>query len=455
LIRRNLRPWCVEALSVQGQTPSIHHDILIRELEAIASGANDRLMVLMPPGSAKSTYASVLFPAWWFTRHPQSAIISASHTAELAERFGRRVRNLVAVHGDTLGYRLAADNKSAGRWETNTGGEYFAAGVGGAITGRRADLAVIDDPVKSREEAESETVRERTWDWYRSDLYTRLKPGARIVLIMTRWHEDDLGGRLLSEMEAGGDRWRVLKLPALADSADDPLGRAIGDPIWPEWEDADALARKRAAIGERDWAALYQQNPRPLEGSIFKVALLGTADAEPMRCKAVRAWDLAATAATGGRDPDWTVGVKMLRGSDGALFVADVVRLRGPPEEVEATIVATATRDGRGVEISLPQDPGQAGVQQVKYLTRKLQGYTVHSSTETGDKATRAMPAASQVNVGNVRLIRGDWNRSFIDELAGFPGAAKDDQVDALSRAFSRLIGPAVRNITDDYLSRI
>lgn len=237
----------------------------------IARGKIDRLMILMPPGSAKSTYASILFPAWWFVRHPESSIIAASHTAELAERFGRRIRNMVAEHTDALGYDLSADNKAAGRWETTSGGEYFAAGVGGAITGRRADLAIIDDPVKSKEHAESEITRESTWDWYRTELYTRLKPGAAVLLIMTRWHEEDLGGRLIAEMEAGGDKWRVIKMPALATDADDPLGRGANEPLWPEWEDAAAITRKRTALGERDFGALFQQDPRPSGASFFDV----------------------------------------------------------------------------------------------------------------------------------------------------------------------------------------
>ncbi len=437
-IRRCLTAWAEHALAPFGQEPARHHRLLIGELERVERGELDRLMVFMPPGSAKSTYASVLFPAWWFCRHPRSAVIAASHTAELAGWFGRRVRNTIAQHAATVGFSLAADRAAAGRWDTDAGGEYYAAGVGGSITGRRADLAIVDDPVKSREAAESESHRKRIWDWFRADLLTRLKPGGRVVLIMTRWHEDDLAGRLLL-IEA--DRWRVLSLPALA-RVNDPLGRAPGEPLWPEWESAAELSSKRRTLGERDWSALYQQDPRPAEGALFRVGHIPILDSVPLETYAVRAWDLAATAAIGTADPDWTVGLKLGRLADGRFVVLDVVRLRGGPDEVEAAIVSTASADGREVLIELPQDPGQAGKGQALYLARRLAGFRVRASRETGDKATRAAPVASQLNIGNVGLVRASWNRPLLDELAGFPSGRHDDQVDALARAFSALIAP-------------
>lgn len=454
--RANLLTWCAEALRPLGQTPAAHHRLLIRELEAVARGETDRLMVLMPPGSAKSTYASVLLPAWWYAQRPRDAVIAGSHTLGLAETFGRRVRNTIAEHAATLGYGIRADNAAASRWETTGGGTYFGVGVGGSVTGRRADLILIDDPVASREDADSEPGRNGTYEWYRADLYTRLKPGGRIVLIMTRWHEDDLGGRLLADAESTGESWRVLRLPALADANDDPLGRSYGAPLWPEWQDAAALERVRGTVGERDWYALYQQSPRPNEGALFRVAQIGTLDAAPAGGQVVRAWDLAATAQSGTRDPDYTVGVKLARTAEGRFAVLDVVRFRGPPDQVEAAIVNTAQQDGHGVRIGLPQDPGQAGKSQVLYFTRRLAGYRVESSPETGDKATRAAPVASQVNVGNVALVRGAWNRAFLDELAGFPSAAHDDQVDALSRGFGMVaLGAPPMVISKEALARL
>lgn len=441
----SLESWCRYALSPVNQKPAAHHMLLIAWLEAVSRGECDRLMILMPPGAGKSIYTSMLFPAWFLCQHPRASVIAASHTAELAHRFGRRVRNLSLEHAETLGYALRADSAAAGRWETDKGGEYYAIGVGGSVTGRRADIAVLDDLVGSRADAESEVERNNVWEWYRADLYTRLKPGGRIVLIMTRWHMDDIGGRLLAEMEVGGDQWKVLKLPALA-VEDDPLGRAVGEALWPEWEDAQKLDRKRMALGERDWSALFQQEPTLAEGAIFKVNQITTVDSVPDG-EAVRAWDLAATRDTGTNNPDWTVGIKLVRARHSDRFiVADVFRDRLPPEGVEAAILRCAEVDGTHVRVGIPKDPGQAGVHQIDYLTKRLIGYYLEAMPVSGDKATRAMPAASQMNNGNFSILRAEWNRRFVDEIGAFPNGSKDDQVDALSYGFS-LLNPNSLNI--------
>jgi predicted phage terminase large subunit-like protein len=429
-----LHGWAEHVLRPMDYTPARHHRALLDRLALIGEGAIDRLMVLMPPGSAKSTYASMIFPAWWLARHPTSSVIAASHTAELADHFGRRLRNLIAEEAEVLGYGLSGDSRAAHRFRTSAGGEYFATGIHGPVTGRRADLVVIDDPIKSHAESESELSRNHLWNWYRSELTTRLKPGGRIVLVMTRWHEDDLGGRL---MEAGDD-WHQLRLPALAE-AGDPLKRRPGEALWPEWEDAATLSRKRAAVGSRVWQALYQQSPTPAEGSLFPVARVGMAEMLPEGARMVRAWDLAASEATSGSDPDWTVGLKLAACPDGALVVVDVLRFRGGPHAVVDAILRTASRDGREVAIGLPQDPGQAGKQQVAWLSSQLGGFSVLSSPETGAKLVRAMPVAAMVEAGRLRLLRAGWNDAFLGELRDFPHGRKDDQVDALSRAFSML----------------
>lgn len=441
LLHKSFEAWCRHALAPRGQEPAAHHLLLIRELQDVADGKTPRLMVNMPPGSAKSTYSSVLFPPWLIARHQSAQVIGASNTAQMAETFSRRVMGMVRDHHATLGYTLTRE--AAEQWETNKGGRYRAAGIGGAIAGTRADFVLIDDPTRSRADAESETVRESQWSWFTGDLRTRLKPDAAIVVIMTRWHPDDLGGRLL-DRQAG--LWRVVSLPAVAGD-DDALGREPGEWLWSDdaygygAELRRVFAEYEAAGAMRDWSALYQQQPVNAEGGMFRVGAVPVIDAEPTGWRWVRAWDLAATAQTGTRDPDWTVGVKMGRSPDGKFCVADVVRMRGGSEEVERVIVATASRDGRGCTISIPQDPGQAGKSQVRYFVSALAGYRVESSPETGDKATRATPLSSQFNGGNVSLLRAGWNRIYLEELAAFPGGVKDDQVDASSRAFSELLG--------------
>lgn len=451
--RRELRSWAIQALSPEGYYPARHHDLLCEKLEAVSRGDVDRLMVFMPPGSAKSVYVSRLFVAWWFRHHPFSAVIAASNNSDLAQSFGRKVRNLVHRERETLGYSLTADSKSAGRWDTSNGGEYYAAGINGGqgtvITGRRIDLGVIDDPVSGRADAQNEKIQNKIMDWYRTEFYTRLKPGARIILVMTRWSELDLGGQLLDEMGAGGDEWDVLNLPALAEDVaqsteenpvrPDPLGRAPGEPLWPEWEDYDALTRKRIAVGEADWQALYQQRPKPPAGTLFdvdKITRLTTRPREDEVVARVRAWDQAETEQQGSSDPDWTVGVRLARLHDNRYVVEDVRRERLPPHGVMELIKSTAESDGRGIQINLNEEPGAAGKTKLAFQTGMLSGYTVSSNRMTGSKETRADPVISQCNVGNLMMLEAKWSRGFVAELRDFPHGRKDDQVDALSDAF-------------------
>ena len=431
-IRRSLESFCRFGLSDQGYELAAHHRAIISHLDILTSADNDRLILLLPPGSAKSTFASVYYPAWWLARFPRSSIIAVSHTAALAEHFGRQVRSLISTHGARLNITLRRDSRAAGRFMTDAGGEYFATGIHGAVTGRRADLAIIDDPIASFEEAGNPAFRERLWDWFRSELVTRLKPGGRILLVTTRWHRDDLAGRL-----AGQSGWRVLRLPALAEP-EDPLGRVEGDALWPNWEAREALLAKQETLGEARFSALFQQLPLDDEGGVFDVSKVSFVDVTP-HGRAVRGWDFASGTVVA-RNPDWTVGVLLVRDDEGAFYVDDVQRIRVGPEELNGFVLDVAERDGRDVQISLPRDPGQAGAYQVTMLIRKLAEYRVHTSLEAKTKPERASNVASQMSHGNVKLRRAPWNRAFLEELADFPGGQKDDQVDALSRAFEQLI---------------
>lgn len=424
-----------------------HHRLLLQKLEQISAARHGRLMVLMPPGSAKSTYASVVFPSWYLGRESGRKIILASYGDDLARKMGRRVRAIARQtrYQNIWQTRLQDESRAVQDFALDNGAEYMACGILSGVTGNRAHGIIIDDPIKGREQANSETIRNKTFDAYEDDLKTRLIPGGWIVLIQTRWHEDDLAGRILPEGWKGesgamicrdGNVWDVLCLQARCEIDGDPLGRQRGEYLWTEWFDRKHWSQFES--NPRTWASLYQQLPAPLEGDLFRPDQISVIDAAPAGLKAVRGWDLASVK----RGGDWTVGLKLGRANDGRLVILDVIRDQWGPDERDNAIVNAAARDGKAVMIGLPQDPGQAGKTQVLYLTRRLSGYPVKSSPESGDKITRADPIAAQVNVGNVSMVRAPWNDALIAELRIFPNGAHDDQVDALSRAFAELIAP-------------
>jgi predicted phage terminase large subunit-like protein len=428
-VRRDLVEWCSAALEPAGLAPAQHHLFLLNRLEAVERGDVDRLMVLMPPGSAKSTYVSTLFPPWYLARHPNHAVVAASHTAELAERFGRRVRNIVNEHSATLGFVLAPDIQAANQWETTAGGEYFAVGVLGAVTGRRADIVIIDDPVKSRLEADSETVRDRVWEWWKADLLTRLKPGAKIVLVMTRWHEDDLGGRLLTEMDAGGRKWEVLRLPMEAE-LDDPLGRAPGEPLWPEWFTDDM--RADANRDQRTWSALYQQAPAPDTGIYFERSWLRPAMSVPRRddMRVYAGSDYAVTQDGG----DWTVHVIVGMDPDNRLWLLDLWRGRTASD---AWVDALCDMILQWNPVAWAEEQGQIKAGIGPFLDRRQRerrAFVARRPFPTrGDKAVRAQSIRGRMALDGLHyLASAPWRAEFEAELMTFPAGKHDDQVDAL-----------------------
>jgi predicted phage terminase large subunit-like protein len=423
-------------------------DALVQFYHDVIAGKQPRLMIFAPPRSGKSELFSRRFPAWALGKNPDLQIIASSYSADLSSRMNRDVQRIIddpmyqAVFPDT---RLNGKNvvTVAGNSLRNSeifevvghSGAYRSAGVGGGITGMGADIAIIDDPIKDAKEARSETVRNSVQDWYTSTLYTRLSPKSGILLGMTRWHENDLAGWLLEEMAKGeGDKWQVISFPAIAE--EDEEHRKAGDVLQPERYPLERMLKIKSAVGDRVWNALYQQRPSSADGDIFRPDNIPVIDAIPWQTgQWVRGWDLGAS-----RDGDPTVGAKIGLMPDGRYLIADLVRMAGPPHEVEACLKNTADRDGKGSKQSIPQDPGQAGKSQVEYFTRILAGHRVASSPETGDKVTRAEPFAAQVNVGNVAMLRAPWNDALIAEMRAFPNGAHDDQVDALSRAFGELI---------------
>lgn len=250
--------------------PTWLHEEIAKQLTRVEKGEVKRLMIFVPPRHGKSELGSIKFPAWYLGRHPEKEVITSSYSAELAQDFGYKTRNLVATqeYQQIFDTKLRDDSKSKAKWLTGEGGGYTATGVGGAITGRGADLAIIDDPFKNREEAESKTIRDKVYNWYTSTLYTRLEKGGAIILILTRWHQDDLAGRLLKAMEEGGEQWEVIKFPALA--TQDEAHRKQGEPLWVDKYDLGALENIKKTIGVYDWSALYQQTPTNSETQEFK-----------------------------------------------------------------------------------------------------------------------------------------------------------------------------------------
>lgn len=428
-VRRSLREWCIEALDTTGLSPAPHHDLLLRRLEAVAAGTVPRLMVLMPPGSAKSTYASILFPAWYFANHPTHAVIAASHTSGLAERFGRRVRNLIAEHGPMLDLALAPDIQAAGQWETTRGGEYYAAGVDGPIAGRRADLAIIDDPVKSRQDADSEVISDRNWEWWKNDLVPRLKPNGRVILIMTRWSEIDLGGRLLEDMHTGGRPWEVLRLPMEAEP-DDALGREVGEPLWPEWfTNEQRIEAKRDA---RTWSALYQQSPAPAEGTYFQKSwLIPVNELPPLSQMRVYGGSDYAVSDGGG---DYTVHVVIGIDPQYNPYLLDVWRKQAPSD---VWVEAFCDLVKRWNPIGWAEEGGQIKAGVGPFLTRRMRerrAYVARKDFPTrGDKSVRAQAIRGRIAMLGLRyLVSAPWRPDLEIELLSFPAGKYDDQVDAL-----------------------
>jgi predicted phage terminase large subunit-like protein len=404
--------------------PAPHHQKIAEKLEAVERGEIDRLMIFMPPRHGKSELASKRFPAWYLGRNPSRQVITASYNLELAQDFGREVRNIVKEreYGDVFATELAADSQAAGRWNTNAKGAYVAAGVGTAITGRGAHLLLIDDPVKDREEAESERRRDQVWNWYTSTAYTRLMKGGAIILIQTRWHEDDLGGRLLEAEENGGDKWEKLILPALDGE----------QALWPEEYPAQRLQQIKAAIGPRDFSALYQQKPSPEEGTFFLRDWFDRhhAGTQP-HCNVYITSDFAVTDGKG----DYTeIGV-WGHGEGGKLYQLDWWHGQTASSEwIERLIDLIA----RWKPLCTFYEQGVIEKAVSPMITQRMRERKVFSRIEKvpsiADKPTRARGFQARASMGNVSLLKDERGERVLSQLLTFPAGKHDDAVDVCSQ---------------------
>ncbi len=419
-----------------------HCERLITALQRVADGELSRLMVFMPPRHGKSETVSRLFPAYYLLRHPRRFVGLASYGADLAYTLSRSARDFYGQGGGAL--HQAA--RAVRHWETAGGGGLWAAGVGGPMTGKGFHLGIIDDPLKDAEEAASSTIRNKQKDWYASTFSTRMEPDAAIVVLQTRWHDDDLSGHLLAMEVDEPEGWHLIDMPALAGEPrsdlpisctleDDP--RAPGAALCPERYTVERLLRIRARISDYYFDALYQQRPGPRTGGMFPIDV-PLAESAPVDARRVRYWDTAGASAGKG---DYTAGVLMARGSDGRWIVEDVVHGQWPAAARNAVIHQTAALDQqRGhVRHVVEQPPGMAK-EATDAIVRLLAGYIIEADPVHGDKVSRAEPLAAQWQAGNVSVCRAPWTRQYLDECAAFPFGRHDDQVDASSGAFRFLL---------------
>lgn len=397
-----------------------HHALIAEKLEAVERGEVDRLMIFMPPRHGKSELATKRFPAFALGKDPTRQIIQASYNSDLATDFGRQVRNIVATqrYQNVFKTELASDSKAANRWNTANGGAYVAAGVGTAVTGRGANILIIDDPLKDREEADSENRREMIWNWYTSTAYTRLMKGGAVILIQTRWHEDDLAGRLLEAEAKGGDKWDKLILPAVMSN---------GQALWPQEFDIEALTRIKQAIGPRDWSALYQQEPSPDEGTFFKREWFD----RHTRIDEPHHFYLCSDYAVTDGDGDFTEHGVFAIGASGKIYHVDWWHGQ-TSSDVWIDELLRLIRKWKPVCAF-----GEAGVIQ-RAIEPMLRRRMIETATRCRmewlssihDKATRARGFQSRAAMGEVSLRDDDNGERILNQLLKFPAGKHDDAVD-------------------------
>ncbi len=425
--------------------PYDHLLLLNRKLVDVAAGRIKRLMVFMPPRHGKSELVSRYFPAWFLGTFPDSRVILASYEADFASTWGRKARNLLEEYGPALfGVNVATDSSAASRWDiADRDGGMTTAGVRGPITGKGAKIAILDDVVKNDQEAESKTYRDATWDWYLATFSTRLQDDGAVILVMTRWNEDDLAGRLLQAEKEGGEHWEVLKLPALSEE-NDPLGRSPDEPLCPELFPKATLEAIRGRLGSYWWAALYQQRPAPQGGTIFKKIWFRYFHREPgcyilhrpegdIRIDERRCWIFQTVdpAATENEKSDFFVCSTWAVTPDMDLLLLDVFR-----EKAETTKHKTVLRSQRD-----KWHPGFQGVENKTFGLNIIQeakkdGAPVRPLSADRDKVSRARPIAARYELGTVyHLANAPWLEPYESELVAFPNGEKDDQVDTAGYA--------------------
>ena len=450
---------------------SWHHELICKYLDMWVEGEIKRLIINTAPRHGKSELVSRRLPAYILGRNPNAQVMGASYAASLSQSFNRDIQRIIdspqyqklfpntSLYGKNI--RTVAKGaylRNSNIFEiVNHNGYYINAGVGGGLTGFGFSHGIVDDPFKDAREANSETIRNSKHEWWDSVFWTRQAPDARILLTNTRWHKNDTAGRLIEMMEtSNGEKYVVLNLPALMEDLedkhpDDP--RELGEALWTSRYDTEFLETARAN-NQFSFAALYQQRPIAYGQSMFDVDKLkmNVIDNPPKMTKIVRFYDLAVTQK---KTSDYTAGIKLGKTSDNRIIVLDMYRAQKVMPETEKSIIANALADGKSVPIRLEGE--KAGIVQLDYLIRRneLQGYTIDKKPPIGNKEVRAGGIATQVNNGQVYVVRANWNQAFFNELEAFPLGKHDDQIDALSGAYDMLSAKrqaSFINIPDIYM---
>lgn len=443
-----LTPATVGHKITKGRWIAARHLLYISVVLATEIAKGDaRIIMTMPARHGKSELISVNTPIWFLEKWPEKFVMNISYGSELATDFSLRVRD---TFQDTdlhhlLRTRIRTDKKRVDRWLTPNGGGLTAAGIGGPLTGRGADLMLIDDYIKNAEDSLSETLRKKTWEWFKSTAYTRLEPGGSLVILATRWNINDLIASCITELPH--ENWRVINLPALAE-INDPLGREVGEALWPERYDEKALHRIKKTLGSYWWAAMYQQNPKTSMagmdlGDQIKIIRESELPNESL-LKSIRPWDLAATKDGG----DFTAGPLMSRlRNTGKIYIQDMRHFQKTPDATKRAVYASAEGDGHGVGIWMEQEPGSSGKIVITDYKKLLSGFVFTGEKATGPIEVRASPFLAACEAGNVYMVSDDnlpaekkWNKELKDEVNGFPDGEHDDQVTALALGYNKLV---------------
>jgi predicted phage terminase large subunit-like protein len=427
-----------------------HHALMARKFEEIAEGKTKRLIINMPPRHTKSEFASFMLPAWFLGRFPGKKIIQCSNTAELAVGFGRKVRNLVdsEVYAKIFpNVALRSDSKAAGRWSTNANGEYFAIGVGGTVTGKGADLLIIDDPHSEQEAALASadpSVFDKVYEWYTSGPRQRLQPGGSIVVVMTRWSKRDLTGKILQAMtDRDGDEWEIIELPAILPSE---------KPLWPEFWSYDELSKLRIELPLSKWSAQYQQNPTSEEGALVKREwwMEWEKETPPMCQFVIQSWD---TAFTKNERSDysacttWGVFFKDENENDPHIILLDALKERMEFPELKARALEYYQEWQPDAFIIEAKASGAPLIFELRRMGIPVQEFT---PTRGNDKISRLNSVTDLFASGKVWAPRKRWAEEVIEEMAAFPNSDHDDLVDSSTQALIRFRKGGFVNLPTD-----